>query len=89
MSIHYEPISNINGDYFNNCTPTELLQGVHDSYRVNYKGMSFAEKKFHMARQFFVRRVLEYCLLVTDAFEMLYQVTKKVESMERECGCLF
>ena len=46
MSIHYEPISNINEDYLNNCTPIELLQGVHDSYRVNYKGMSFAEKNF-------------------------------------------
>ena len=38
------------GDYHYDRTQTELVQGVHDSYRVNYKGMPFAEKDFHMAR---------------------------------------
>ena len=36
MSVHYEPISDIDENYLNNCLPVELLQGVHDSCRVNY-----------------------------------------------------
>ena len=50
MRVHYEPISHVDENYLNNCSPVELLQGVPDSYRLNYKGMPFVEKDFHMAR---------------------------------------
>ena len=78
MSVHYEPISHIDENYLNSCSPAELIQGVHDSYRVDYEGMPFAQKDFHMARQFFVRRICKYGFVATGAFEMIYQVTKKL-----------
>ena len=37
VTSHYEPISNIDEDYLNSCSPVELLQGIHNSYRRTYK----------------------------------------------------
>ena len=76
MTSHYEPISNIDEEYVNSCSPVELLQGIHDSYRVKYDNCSliFAQKHFHKARQFFVRCVCRYDFPVTDTFEMIDQV---------------
>ena len=54
MTSRYEPISNIDEEYRNSCFPVELLQGIHNSYRVEYDNCSlvFAQKDFHMAKQF-------------------------------------
>ena len=39
-----------------------------------YNSHIFAQKDFHMARQFFVRRVCRYGLSAIDAFTMIKQV---------------
>ena len=51
MNSHYEPISNIDKEYLNSCSPVELLQGIHDIYHVNYDkcDLIFTQKDFHMA----------------------------------------
>ena len=41
---------------------------------VTYNSHIFAQKDFHMARQFFVRRVCRYGLSAIDAFTMVKQV---------------
>ena len=71
----YEPISNVDEDYLNSCSRIELLQGIHDSYHVKYgRHLIFAEKDYHMTRQFFVRCVCRYGLPATEAFKMIEQV---------------
>ena len=71
----YEPISNVDEDYLNSCSPIELLQGIHDSYHVKHgRHLIFAKKDYHMTRQFFVRCVCRYGLPATEAFEMIEQV---------------
>ena len=76
MNSHYKPISNTDEEYLDICSPVELLQGIHDSYHVNYDKLDliFVQKDFHMARQFFVRRVCKYSLPTTEAFKMIEQV---------------
>ena len=71
----YEPISNVDEDYLNSCSPIELLQGIHDSYHVKYgRHLIFAKKYYPMTRQFVVRCVCRYGLPATEAFEMIEQV---------------
>ena len=52
MSFHYEPISNVDEEYIKNCSPLELLKGMHDNHRTTYDNHIFAQKDIHMARQF-------------------------------------
>ena len=80
MTSRYEPISNIDEEYRNSCFPVELLQGIHNSYRVEYDKCSlvFAQKDFHMAKQFFVRYVCRYNLPATEVFKVIDQVKKVV-----------
>ena len=57
MIFQYEPISNVDEEYIKNCAPLKLLQVIHDSYCTTYNNHAFAQKYFHMARQFSVKRV--------------------------------
>lgn len=83
MTLHYEPISNIDEEYLNSYSLVELLQGVHNSYHVNYDcHLIFAQKDFHMARQLFVWYVCKYGLSATDAFKMIEHVKKATKGCE-------
>ena len=62
----YEPDTPIDVDYLNDITPTEILQFLHNFNRLNCKTMPLPEKYYHMARQFFVRRVCKFSFPTTN-----------------------
>ena len=76
ITSHYEPISNIDEDYLNSCSPVELLQGIHNSYPHTYdnRNLFFTQKYFHMA--IFCQAFLKYGLSATNAFKIVEQVRK-------------
>ena len=77
---HYQPISNIDEEYLNSWFSVQLLQGILDSYHVNYndRRLIFAQKCFHMATQFFIRCVCRYGLPVTETFKMIDRLKQSV-----------
>ena len=83
MIFQYEPISNVDEEYIKNCSPLKLLQVIHDSYCTTYNNHAFAQKYFHMARQFSVKRVCKYSLSATDTFTMVKQVKKNSGNNEK------
>ena len=85
--MNYRPVTPIDVDYLNDITPIELLQFLHNYYRLNYKPMSFAERDYHMPRQFFVRRLCKLGFTATKAFQLIEQVTKKCDLKKSYLVC--
>ena len=83
MSSYDKPISNVDEECIKNCSPLKLLQGIHDSYCTTYNNHAFAQKYFHMARQFSVKRVCKYGLSANDAFTTVKQVKKNSGNNEK------
>ena len=83
MIFQYEPISNVDEEYIKNCSPLKLLQVIPDSYCTTYNNHAFAQKYFHMARQFSVKRVCKYGLSATDTFTIVKQVKKNSGNNEK------
>ena len=85
--MNYEPVTPIDIDYLNGITTIEWLQYLHNYYRLNYEPMPFAERDYHMARQFFVRRVCKLGFTVMKAFQLIEQETKKCDLKKAYLVC--